>query len=263
MENGATKPRMKWFESKSEGLAWLFGFLSFVADIYTVSQMLNWLPSERPLIPWAGGLIWLLALFTYLALMHDHWEKIGSKPSVSHSFLGYMAGNLILNFSEPWRLIPLVLLLVLLVPVAHSLVLDSCVWAPIGMVGFFMGIWKLTLITSGASRSSTDADELADQTRREIEADWPLWEKRIRVELTDRYGVVWHDFRDMTTVKGYREGVEGKFIFAYYVSKHPRSVRFGTLWKKPTEPGAVREIVALYCLVRLDWLKGQTEYEMD
>jgi hypothetical protein len=246
----------KSFESKSEILGWFFGFLSFIADAYTIIQIFSNATNVKPIPPWLGMIVWILATFTYFSLLHGHWTKINKNNKYSPSFLGYFFKDLIFYFKQPFYLLPFIILLILLFPSLYviSEVFTEFIGALLFFCIFIFIIVKGTSMMEGTSKPYLK-QEVTEKIKKEIISNWDDWEKRIEFEHSLIYIITSHTFMDIINLKNYNESVF-IFIFSLYASKHPDIARFGSLWKRQENDEEDISLVASNCLVRHEVLNN-------
>lgn len=234
--------------SLSERITWTGTILGLIVDTLAILQLMGgvFLPfsdSFPKVSPYYAISIWLLAIFTYSALLHSYWEKHLESESLRSSFSGFLFFDLLLEFRKPFLLFTPLLLIIVFFPIANSIdtnlhLLESLCGTLLFFGIMLLGILKFTLRTASSKDQAGDMRSVLKnmqkrlgENKSEIEANWEYWEKRIRAEFERKWGVTDQDFDDIKTLKGYGE-FEFKFIFATFASKFPDKARFGTLWEK-------------------------------
>jgi len=253
MANSQTGKRRKgksklWKDfSLSERITWIGTILGLIVDTVAILQLTGYLfqpfsNSFPKTSPYFAISIWLLAIFTYLALLHSYWERHRESENLDSSFSGFLIGDLMLEFHKPFLLLPFIFLLLVFFPIA---VFADSSYVTVGVCGglLVMGLFillfiKFILWTGSHTENTNDIDSLLEKMKQqekenqtEIESEWDYWEKRIATEFERKWGVTMSDFEDTKKIKGYRIN-EFRFIFAKYAFNHPDTVRFGILWEK-------------------------------
>jgi|GEM_PF-4621936 hypothetical protein len=88
--------------------------LGFTVDTITLIALINSkVPPSIPFIDYPVGkvtkvIIWVIAAVTYLGFLRGCWQRLRQKYFVktAHTFLGFIAYDLVLRFRHPFLLIP-------------------------------------------------------------------------------------------------------------------------------------------------------------
>lgn len=245
--------------NKSEVFTWILSGISLVADVIAIIGVINIKQASTSvhLSPGFAFGIWILGLYTYFGFLHSYWKR-RVKTINNNSFGHWFFQELLLNFEEPKLLFPFVLFIILLFSIANAISVGLAII--LSIVLFVISL--LLFVTKVESPSSLTKKELSEEQKKEIDDEWQFWERRIKTELEGKMWITANDFKDISITKQLGKN-SFEYIFAKYVSKHPRKFRYGDVIDIEEEKRVVYHFeakVALNALVNLDTFDDRRFY---
>lgn len=210
--------------------------LGFIVDTITIATILltinlpradNLLPSV--ITPWVALIIWILATYIYLAYLHHFWETNISKENLSVKFSTFMVDDLFFRFRYPWKLLPLLVLIVLLGLISYTTDLYHIgLW--VFSVVVIMSLYNLIRFKRSLNRLTYETEQNREQQRK-LDENWKVVKEQISVLLSREQFIDVDDLEHAVRVLGIPQDKLSYFL-ARYALEYPNQAKFDNLYQK-------------------------------
>ena len=173
--------------------------------------------------PVLAFVIWLLAVYTYVAYLHHHWET-NLVQGLEDKFSMFLVNDLLLRFRKPLLLFPAVVSVITLLWIAASADKSGSLVITLGMA-CFLGF--AFLLAHRMTYGSTTSD---GELKHKIEDKWSHLKKRIKVELSRKQWVSPYDLSDFAEVWGVPLKAMA-YALAKYAVEYPNQTKYGRVYR--------------------------------
>ena len=228
--------------------------LGFIVDSITLASILlaidfkgSQLALPNFITPGLAFVVWLLAVYTYIAFLHSYWSSHKAEKDLAETFAGFLGGDLILRFRSPWLLFPGLVSVVSLGWIIFTANPDLLDCALAAMV--------LLLLASGVLAWKSLRLFLADTSgtgfKNRVENEWSFLEEQIQHRLAERPLVTYLDLEEIAEVWGVDCEKMG-YVLAKYAVEHPDTTRYSLLRRRDTgeSVSSVRLLINLQSMNR-------------
>jgi len=207
--------------------------LGFIVDSITLASILLAIDFKGSgfalpnfITPGLASVVWLLAVYTYLAFLHSYWSSHKAEEDLAETFAGFLGRDLILRFRSPWLLFPgfvsVVSLGWIMYSASHALLYIA---VAVGVLTLFFGWWLYRFDDAGT--------RVSRKVKNRVEKEWSYLEKQIQHRLAGAQCVSYHDLQDIAEVWGvHPKGMS--YALAKYAAEHPDTTRYGLLLRRDT-----------------------------
>jgi hypothetical protein len=219
----------------------IIGFIADIATIITILAAIK-LPNAGSLFPglispWSAIVIWIVAAYTYLCLLHDYLRKTRLQDRWSSSFAGFVSYDLINHFSKPWLLLPLLLLILALSAIIYIGIVyfgrESQFLALMAIFAtLFLGAMIAFIMLFDAASSARFERYYIEQEMAQAVIDdmWKAIKPLIRKKLSTAYWLEFHVIENLLIP--YRVDRKlVKYVIAKYAAEHPYKAHYGDVYQ--------------------------------
>lgn len=239
----------------------LLRIIGFIADITAIVSVVLAIklpnvgnPLSALLTPWSCIVLWCFAVYTFICILHNYWERTQYKNIWSSGFGLFIVGDLVFKFRKPVLLFPFLILIALLIYIA-SLFGSEAAIVTTGILVFII-IMVLATISDNLENHYIDPRETLteqsklDQYRTIVDSNWDEFKTMIEGKLSNKQWLSVSDFNEVMLLKG----IESKallFAFLRYAAEHPDKTHFGSIYKKPNPPRKRKSLITKDALVNI------------
>lgn len=204
-------------------------FLGFIVDSITMISILFAVSVggvsvlSVPLTPFHAVIVWILASFTYMGILHKYWTNNQDKEQLNPDFWLFLSEDLIKGFKNPFLLLPVVFSVVMFVWIFVELILFSTFVAIIVTILFILFI----MIVAG---SASYVEPPEEKVKKSVDNNWKMWDKRIQAEFLTRSWIDTSHLSDMSEVLGV-DHTYLKYALANYATRHSRTAKYTTVYR--------------------------------